>query len=175
MDIFVINVSDINNIKPELLEEFRHKDFLNEEKKKEHCFSYLMLDRILKEVYKIKNRKIEFINKKPYLNTREKYISISNSDEYLIIAVSDNECGVDIEKIKNRDFKSISKRMHFPANTLEEFYFDWTKYEAEFKLGSKHKNIKQTKLNNYVLTAVSSNIQENFDIYIQNGEEFPNV
>lgn len=176
MDIFVINTSDADNIKPELLDEFRHKEFKNEKKQKEHCLSYLMLDRILKEVYKTENREIEFVNGKPFMKTREKYFSLSHSRGYVVVGISDNDCGLDIEKITNRDFKSIAKRMNFPSKTLEEFYFDWTKYEAEYKLGSnKYKNIMQTLFESYAITAVSSNSNEKFEIYIQNGETFPNL
>ena len=175
MDIFVINTSDSDNIKPELLEEFRHKEFSNANKKKEHCFAYLMLDRILKEVYKIEKREIEFIDNKPYLKNRDKFFSISHSKEILAIAFSENECGIDVEKITDRDFKAIAERMNFPSKTLEEFYFDWTKYEAEYKLGAAANSIKQIIADGYALTAVCENFQETFDIYIQNGEQFPNL
>ena len=177
MDIFIINTSDADNIKPKLLEMFRHKDFSNEKKKTEHCFAYLMLDRILKEVYKINSREIEFINEKPYLNTREKYFSISHSGEYILIAISDYECGADIERIKLRNYRAISEHMQFDALTLDDFYAEWTKYEAEYKLGGrgKYKKIFPTRYYDYMITAVSVNLQENFEIYIQNGEEFSNV
>ena len=175
MDIFIINTSDADNIKPELLDEFRHKEFKNEKKRKEHCFSYLMLDRILKEVYKIENREIEFINKKPYLKTREKFFSISHSGKYIVIAFSDNECGVDIEIIKDRNFTTIAERMGFECKTLDDFYIEWTRYEAEYKLGCGSSGIKQAKFEDYYITAVSSSPQEVFDIYIQNGETFSNL
>ena len=175
MDIFVVKFSDADNVKPELLLEFGHTEFTNKKKEKEHCFAYLMLDRILKEVYKIQNREIEFVNKKPYLKTRELFFSISHSKEYLALCFSKSECGIDIEEIFQRDFVSISKRMNFTSKTLEEFYYNWTKYEAEYKLGVESKNIMQTELENYIITAVSENPKEAFEIYIQNGEEFPNL
>ncbi len=175
MDIFVINTSDSNNISAELLEEFRHKEFSNLKKKKEHCLAYLMLDRILKEVYQIENREIEFINEKPYLKTKEKFFSLSHSGEFIVIALSDFECGVDIEQIKQRNFEAISERMGFNSKTLEDFYFDWTRYEAEYKLGAQAQSLKQTNCKGYSITSVSSNVEETFDIYIQNGETFPNL
>ena len=176
MDIFVIKIADADNIRPELLEEFRYKDFSNEKKKKEHCLSYLMTDRILKNVYNIENRELDFVGGKPFLKSGEKFFSISNSGEYLVIAFSGSNCGIDIEKIKDRDFVSISNRMKFDADSLEGFYMEWTKYEAEYKLGGrgKYKSIKQTLLNGYAITAVSDNIQETFEIYIQNRETFSN-
>ena len=50
MDIFLIDKKNIENIQEDLLLKFRKKDFSDIEKQKEHCFSYLMTDRILKEV-----------------------------------------------------------------------------------------------------------------------------
>ena len=175
MDIFVINTIAADNVSSELLEQFRYKNFSNEKKKKEHCFAYLMTDRILKDVYKIEKREIEHIKEKPYLKTREKYFSISHSGDCILIAFSDNECGADIELMKKRDYRAISERMQFDVSTLTDFYAEWTKYEAEYKLGAKYKSIFQNHINNYMITAVSSDSQEIFEIYIQNGEEFSNV
>ena len=175
MDIFVISISDADNINPELLEEFRHKEFKNKAKQKEHCFSYLMTDRILREVYKIENREIDFIKGKPYLKSREKFFSVSHSGEYIVLAFSDNECGVDIEKIKDRDIESIAERMNFSCDNQEEFYKSWTKYEAEYKLGGKPSSLMYQEFRGYMICATSSDSQETFEIYIQNGERFPNL
>lgn len=175
MDIFVISISDADNIKPELLEGFRHKEFKNREKQKTHSFSYLMADRILREFYKIENREIEFTDGKPYLKSLDKYFSISHSGKYILIGFSDSECGVDIEQIKNRDYIAIAERMKFNVSNQEEFYAEWTKYEAQYKLGEKYASVWQTKFENYMLTAVSQNAQEKFEIYIQNGEKFSNA
>ena len=177
MDIFLIKTSSADNVSSELLEQFGHKNFSNQKKKTEHCFSYLMLDRILKEVYKVNERGIEFINGKPCLKTQEKFFSISHSGEYILIGFSDYECGVDIEQIKNRNYQAIAERMQFQAETPEDFYKEWTKYEAEYKLGGRNKckTVFQTSYYNYVITAVSENNQEKFEIYIQNGEKFSNL
>ena len=175
MDIFVIETIDADNVHVELLKQFQKKEISNSEKWNEHCLSYLMVDRILKEFYQIENRKIVFYGKKPFLEERQKFFSISHSNGYIAIAFSDYDCGVDIEKIKLRDFGSISKKMGFNCNTLEDFYNEWTKYEAEYKLGKPAQKFKKYNLNEYILTAASVNIQEDFEIYIQNGEVFPNA
>ncbi len=175
MEIFVINSSDSKNISHDLLEKYKYKEFSNNTKLNEHCLSYLMLDRILKEVYHIENREIEFVNSKPYLKTKETFFSISHSKDYVAIAFSDSECGIDIEKTVERDFKAISERMDFQSTTLEEFYQNWTKYEAEYKLGIKGESIYQSNYDGYFITAVSSNSQETFELFIQNGEKFPNL
>ena len=175
MDIFIINTSNTDNISNDLLTEFEHKNFSNIKKRKQHCLSYLMLDRILKEVYKISDRTIEFINKKPTLKNKSKFFSMSHSRNFIALAFSDSDCGIDIEQIKNRPYKKIAGRMKFDCKSLEEFYYAWTKYEAEYKLNNTTKSIKQFQYENYAITAVSNNIQENFEILIQNKEIFPNL
>ena len=175
MDIFIINTNDVNHISENLLKQFEHKTILNKKKWQEHCLSYLMLDRILKEVYQISDREIEFINEKPYLKNKKKFFSISHSGDFITVAFSDYDCGIDIEKIEERPFKKIAERMNFKSESLEEFYLDWTKYEAEYKLNDTPRSLYQFMQESYAVTAVCSNIQENFEIYIQNGEQFPNL
>lgn len=168
MDIFIIKTAEADKINDDLLKEFQRKNITYKTSLKEHSLMYLMLDRILKEVYKINNPKIEFINEKPYLNNNEKYISLSHSKDYILIGISDFECGIDIEYMKPRNYTKISKRMKFKCNTIEEFYFCWTKYEAKYKLNQEYKSINQTKFENYAITTLSSNPEEKFEIYYQN-------
>ena len=175
MDIFVIEIVDADNVHETLLKEFQKKEISNPKKWNEHCFSYLMVDRILRDFYQIEDREIVFNGKKPFLKNRAKFFSISHSNDFVALAFSDYDCGIDIEKIKLRGFEDISKRMGFKCNTLEDFYDEWTKYEAEYKLGKPAQCFKKLHFEDYVITAASVNIQENFEIYIQSGEIFPNV
>ena len=167
MEIFIINLDSASNIETKLLDSFRQKNISDEKYKRAHSFSYLMLNRILKDVYGINNSEIEFVNKKPFLKNRKKYFSISHSKEYVVIAISDSDCGVDIEQIKKRDYKSISKRMGFAIESLEFFYRNWTKYEAEYKLGGNSQKHDYAIIADYMLCAVSQNSLEKFEIYIQ--------
>ena len=175
MDIFVIKIDDADNVHMDLLKQFQKKEINNPKKWNEHCFSYLMVDRILRDFYGIDDREIVFNGKKPFLKTREKFFSISHSNDFIALGFSNYDCGIDIEKIKFRDFGAISKRMGFKCNTLEEFYNEWTKYEAEYKLGKPAQKFKKYHFDEYVITAASVNIQEEFEIYIQSGEVFPNA
>lgn len=168
MDIYLININCAENIEKNLLNNFCKRNFSNEKKQQIHSLSYLMLDRILKEVYKVKDTKIVFFNKKPYLQTREKFFSISHSGEYIVLCFSDFECGVDIERIKDRDFLAISKRMNFQSKDLEDFYYNWTKYEAQYKLGAESLNDESFRFEGYVITASSVNKDEKFELLIQN-------
>ena len=164
MDIFVIEIVDADNVHMELLKQFQKKEISNPKKWNEHCFSYLMVDRILRDFYGIEDRDIVFNGKKPFLKNRKKFFSVSHSNDFIALAFSDYDCGVDIEK-----------RMGFKCNTLEEFYNEWTRFEAEYKLGKPAQKFKKFHFDEYIITAASVNIQEEFEIYIQSGEVFPNV
>ena len=169
MDIFIIEISNIEKVKPETLNKFQKKDFSNEEKRKIHCFSYLLVDKFLDEIYGIKSREIVFDEGKPVLIDGGKHFSISHSEDLIALAFSDTNCGVDIEKIKLREFKNIAERMKFEANTLGEFYEEWTKYEALYKLGKnvEYGSIANFDLDDYALTAVSEDPCEEFELFFQ--------
>lgn len=175
MDIFIIDTKCAENIEPSLLESFRQKEISNIKKRTTHSLAYLMTDRILKEFYQMQEREIEFVDNKPFLKSRKKYFSISHSGEYIAIGFSDNNCGIDIEKNTPRNFSSIAERMKFKSKTIEDFYLDWTKYEAQYKLGSHYKSIKYYTLEGYTLCALSDFENEVFQIFIQSGDNFSNV
>ena len=172
MDIYVANIKYAGNVQLEELYKFKNKDISNGNKLIEHCFAYYLLDMILKSKYGIKEYSLEFINKKPYLKSKNKYFSISHCKEYIAICISDFDCGIDIEPIKQRDYEKISKRMNFNSSSLYEFYIEWTKYEAAFKMSKDIKSIKYYNIEDCVLTAVSSGIEEEFNIYIKNKTDF---
>lgn len=167
MDIFVIDRNSAKNVSKELLLEFKKKEISNEKTLITHCFSYLMLDRILKENYGIKNREIVFENRKPFLKTKELYFSISHSGDYIAIAISKYNCGIDIEKNKKRDYKKIADYLKFEINSEEEFYIEWTKYEALYKLNNKEKSLKTFQIKEYTLTAMSEE-KTIFNLFVQN-------
>lgn len=169
MDIFIIEISNIEKVKLETLNKFQKKDFSNEEKRKIHCFSYLLVDKFLNEIYGIESREIVFDEGKPVLIDGGKHFSISHSEDLIALAFSDTNCGVDIEKIKLREFKNIAERMKFEANTLGEFYEEWTKYEALYKLGKnvQYGSIANFDLDDYALAAVSEDPCEEFELFFQ--------
>lgn len=169
MDIFIINVNSAEKISFDTLKKYQKKEISDEKKWKTHCLSYLLVDKFLDEVYGITNREIVFEDKKPMLLDGGKYFSISHSEDLIALAFSDFNCGVDIEKIKLREFKSISERMGFEANTLGEFYEEWTKYEANYKLGKEidYGSFAIFELDDYALSAVSEDNLEEFELFYQ--------
>lgn len=169
MEIFIIEINNAEKVKPETLELYRKKDISDEEKLKIHCLSYLLVDKFLEEVYGIESREIVFEDGKPILIDGGKHFSISHSENLIAIAFSDSNCGVDIEKIKLREFKKIAERMKFEAETLGEFYEEWTKYEATYKLGKniEYGSVASFDLEDYALAAVSEDPCEEFELYFQ--------
>lgn len=169
MDIYIIETSNVEKVKLETLKQFQKKEINDEEKWKVHCLSYLLVDKFLEEVYGIQSREIVFEKGKPILIDGGKHFSISHSEDIIAIAFSDSNCGVDIEKIKLREFKKISDRMKFNAETLGEFYQEWTKYEALYKLGKnvEYGSVANFDLDNYALTAVSEDPWEEFELFFQ--------
>lgn len=169
MDIFIIEISNVEKVKSETLKQFQKKDISDEKKLKEHCLAYLLVDKFLDEVYNIKSREIIFEDGKPILIDGGKHFSISHSEDLIALAFSDSNCGVDIEKIKLREFKKIAERMKFEAETLGDFYQEWTKYEALYKLGKDVDcgSVANFELDDYALSAVSENPCEEFELYFQ--------
>ena len=170
MDIYIIKTSVTDKKTEELLKNFQKKEILNEHFQRIHSYAYLMLDRILENVYQIKDREIIYKDKKPYLKSNEKQFSISHSGKYIALAISDYNCGIDVEEIKDRNYEKIARRMNFEVSTKEDFYIKWTEYEAQYKLKNDVKSKKCLKFDNYVLTALST-AEEDFEIYFQNNGE----
>lgn len=165
MDIFIINSEKSRDVSNDLLAQYTYKEFRNNNQKRLHQFSYLMLDRILKDFYKIENRSIVHVAGKPELISKEKYLSISHSGSFIALAFSDYNCGIDIEKITKRDYKKISERMGFVSKSLKDFYYNWTKYEAEYKLKDETESIYQFEIPEYIITAVCKNANEKYEVY----------
>lgn len=172
MDIFIIETKSVEKVSEETLKEYQKKDISVDEKRKIHCLSYLLVDKFLKEYYGIEDTKLAFDDGKPMLLDGGKHFSISHSGDLIAIAFSDSNCGVDIEKVQLREFVSIAERMGFEANTLGEFYEEWTKYEAMYKLGKnvEYGSVATFDLDEYTLTAVSEDPCEDFELFYQTEE-----
>ena len=171
MDIFIIET----NAEIDGFEKYQKKKFSDSNKLKQHCLAYYTADKILENVYKIKNRDIEYENNKPILKSKEKFFSISHSGKYTALIFSDSNCGIDIEEIKPRNFKEISERMSFKnCDTLENFYKAWTEYEAKYKLGKDYCTTVSFKNDNYQICAACENFTEDYQIYLKKITDFSN-
>lgn len=90
-------------------------------------------------------------NGKPYAANCNSKFNISHCGNLVVCAVSKNEIGVDIERIRNIRLKAAEKfastnELEYIGNSLERFFEIWTLKEAFFKckgtgLGANIKNI----------------------------------
>lgn len=116
--------------------EYNRRNFIEE------CFEkYLKIiaETKLSDTLKINSGK----NNKPYFKDYPNIrFSISHSGDLVVLAMSDTEIGIDIEKIKPRDYEAIVER-HFTEgeakeiDSIESFLKVWTKKEAYLKLTSE--------------------------------------
>lgn len=77
-----------------------------------------------------------YINGAPKIIPNEsRYISVTHTDTYIAIAVSDKPVGIDSEMInERRNYRAIAKKMCWKGDlSLTQFYKKWTEYEARFK------------------------------------------
>ncbi len=92
----------------------------------------------LKQLYK-KDFDLYYNNGKPFVVNEEIFISISHTGKDIVIAISEKEVGIDIEQIKLRNYQKIAdKFLKKKVSSLDEFYCEWTKYEAKFKHGGEN-------------------------------------
>lgn len=76
--------------------------------------------------------KLSYLDKKPVLDVG--YVSASHSGEYSVIAYSDKEVGVDVEKIRNVSFaRYFMGEIGKPYSTERDFFREWTYRESRYK------------------------------------------
>jgi phosphopantetheinyl transferase len=82
-------------------------------------------------------------NDKPYFKDYpEIRFSLSHSGDIVLLAIGKTEIGIDIEKIRNLDYSSLSDRYFAEGEkaeikTLEDYFRVWTRKEAYLKLTSE--------------------------------------
>lgn len=74
----------------------------------------------------------------PYIDKADLNVSISHTDKYFILAISNSRVGIDIERIKERSFEAIARKfLGNEVSDLRDFYLEWTKMESQFKHGGE--------------------------------------
>ena len=78
-----------------------------------------------------------YINRKPYLVGSSHELSISHSDNLVVVMISDNPCGVDIENT-TRNFERVKSRFLNPIEldfiSGDDLPLAWSIKEAAYKL-----------------------------------------
>lgn len=138
--------------------------------KKLHDTGRKIVDYAAKNIYSIENPELEIINNKPKFKYSNICFSISHSKNIAAVCFDLNPVGLDIELMRNCDYKNIADRMKFRLNenTKEEFFKNWTLYEAKYKLQQPCKSlftqVFEEKYMMAVAASVNINIQDNLKI-----------
>jgi 4'-phosphopantetheinyl transferase len=122
-----------------------------------------LLRRLICNRLNIRNENIKFYrnkNGKPYLESLDLHFNVSHSHNAIVIAIFDEEVGVDIEKICGYDndlYNGIAEHLFTEtenqciknsANKARTFYEIWTRKEAYIKLiGGSLANITEFNIN----------------------------
>lgn len=144
-----VPIFKLKNILPKKY--FELTNGLNLEKKRQRLIKYYLIDYILKKDLSITIEDLNY-NEYIYSNSYYKdslYLNISNKNNILLIAISSNKIGIDLEEIKKRDFNKLLNRF-FTKNILNQFlkqqnileqekyfYKIWTSSESFLKMEGK--------------------------------------
>ena len=135
-------------------------------RKKQSIVGDILLKKLLND-YKIDYNNVDYVfneNGKPYLKDINLYYNISHSYNYVVIAVSKKEIGIDIEKIRKTNINSID---YFATEKEKEYILSskegiekrlfqiYSLKEAYIKMyGNKLNNLKNIEfkmINNHVI------------------------
>ena len=145
---------EINNFIDKIytLKRNKIKKITNQEKNKKFIIGEIILSKLLKKYYNLDYSKLKFnINKfgKPYIVDKNIFYNISHSNSYVVVVISDKEIGIDLEKIRPVDLKTINyfatefekKYILKDKNNIEKRLFEiYTLKEAYFKMKGENLN-----------------------------------
>lgn len=111
--------------------------------------------------FKEDNLEIIVENGKPKFKNSNLCFNISHTNNIVAIAFDTHPLGLDVEYMKERDFKALFERYNINSNDKEMFYQLWTEYEAAIKIQAKIKHKICFKLKeDYMLSLFSSSPDE---------------
>ena len=145
-----------------------------------------MLNKILLKDYNINIHDYEIIRNKynkPYINPNMLYFNISHSFNMIVICISNNECGIDIEKIRNHEKhlalanKILCEEEYIEyekcINKYDYLFKKWTMKESYFKC--KGTGIIYSELNKSFDFSNTLTFKYIYDDKIQNEEYYISV
>lgn len=181
MKIFLAKISDFSGLDNDLIkilsdeEIVRFKSIKNEKTKNQFLLGRALLRVNLAKEINIKPNLIKFVrtpNGKLELGDKSLNIhfNISHSQDIVVIAISENNVGIDAEFIKKRDFINVASEYFSDEECLfiknsnnqpDDFYIFWTLKEALIKCrGDKLINLSKNDkftINDSVITNKSAN------------------
>ena len=160
MKVFYIDIKKSKQtVGKEILCQYADIELKTEKRFFEYTLGRYLIKTVAEKYYNVKDTEIIIKeNGKPEFKSGGIYFSISHSENLLAVCFDEYPCGIDIEFMKDRNWKDISKYYGQEFKTLEDFYKFWTKQEAEYKLGEKAKYCKSLSIKNYYFTVVSNKI-----------------
>lgn len=112
----------------------------------EYTIGRYLVKYIAQKYYNIDNTEIvKNTDGKPFFINADLHFSLSHSKNIVIACFDKSPCGIDIEYIKERDFKKLSEYFDRRFESLEDFYKFWTTKEATYK---------STQCNKYILNQI---------------------
>ncbi len=145
--------------------EIKNSKITNKKKFQSMLGRYLTQE-IAKKIYSITNTEITTENKKPKFKNSNLCFNITHSNNIVAIAFDDMPLGLDVEYMKERDFKTLLKRYNINSDNKELFYQFWTQYEAEIKIQSEINQKISFKLkDDYMLSLFSTNNEKDIEIF----------
>lgn len=157
MEIYFLKIDSIDVEKLEIENKYSCK-----KRNIEYNLGRYLVKSVAKSVYNLDNTEI-VDEKKPYFKYSNLNFSISHSDKIIGVVFSEDILGLDIEKVKQRNYKEIAKRMHFDCNNLKEFYKCWTCFEARYK--SKKHDCLSFEYEDYICS-VSKDEIDNVNVFL---------
>ena len=129
-----------------------------EKKKLQSAIGRHIAKEVAKVFYNIEDTEIITENKKPKFKNVDLCFNISHSNNIVAVAFDTMPLGLDVEYMKERDFKSLLERYNIESDDKELFYQFWTEYEASIKIQAEIKQKLCFKLkDDYMLSLFSSN------------------
>ncbi len=145
MEYIIKNINDFDKVdinyfynKLPKLKKDKIDKFRNNETKIKSIIGEMILEKLLSK-YNLSYESLDYyINDygKPYINNNDTFFNISHSYDYVVTTISNNEIGIDIEKIRKT-----------PLNVINQFA---TEKEKEYILSST-KNIEERIFKIYTL------------------------
>lgn len=135
MKIYMSNIEQIKNVhdlesKLSKLEILQYNKFSNEKRK----LQYLMAHAVVRDV--CGENITADLHGRPTIKSG--FISVAHKDNWVIVAISNAEVGIDIENTNiNRDFVGTAELLNLPKTTdKKDFYKNFVRYEAGYKFGN---------------------------------------
>lgn len=158
MELFYINSQEfLHTFGLDFLKPYAEgRNFKSEKRFVEFSLGRFLVKTAGERFYRIEDTEIVINNSKPEFKSGGIHFSISHSAGIVMAAFDKNPCGLDIEIMKPRDFKSLSERWGKILTEAEDFYAFWTELEAAIKLQMPVKGkFTQKFQDRFMLTVVS--------------------